>query len=168
MSEIISPKILGLTYSGEGDLIWADGNLNSLEGSPQVVNGSFVVERNEIVSLKYSPTKIIGNYVSSFNEIDFHDMPVIEVGWNFSFSIKHSSLPRIKNVNKLLSRLKFKNRIEIWIYRDFFINNGVGECLNNLFQRKKSGEDIELLYVEGMNWCCDQGFPADFWGEMNC
>lgn len=42
MTEIISPKTLGLTYSGDvGGINWFSMRIDSLEGSPSVVNGSF-------------------------------------------------------------------------------------------------------------------------------
>lgn len=173
MSEIISPKTLGLKYSGGGNVEWIEIGINSLHGSPEQVNGDFIISTNNLISLKFSPTIIKGDYVCGYNLIDFSDIPVLDISGDFYFSFERKSVNEIKNISKILLKLKSDNlqRIHNSEEQDFKNEDNSStwvEMINDLFERKKAGEDIEQLYVEGMNWCCDQGFPASFWGEMDC
>lgn len=171
MSEIISPESLGIRYSGRGGYDFIFRKLTSLKGCPEKIRGYFNISYNEITSLKYSPLFVGEFFNCSFNPIDFFDMPNIVVGLDFFFNFKQTQIYEIKNINKLLSNVDLK----MGDFRSKVVLNdgdrvihflGFEQMLNSLRKRKKAGEDIEQLYVEGMNWCWDQGYPEDFWGDM--
>ena len=44
-------------------------NLTSLEGAPEIVNGSFYCYKNNLTSLKGAPKEVYGNFNCSHNEL---------------------------------------------------------------------------------------------------
>lgn len=145
--EKISPKTLGLKYTGDGGGIdWTNMNINSLDGSPTVVKGDFTC---------------------SLNPINFLDMPSMVIGGDFRFYFEYTQLYQIKNISILLIKLKINGIFYSGIHtKNGIVDQSFWRFAKELFKRKKAGEDLELLYVEGMNWCCNEGFPSDFWGDL--
>lgn len=71
MKELSVKDSLGIDLTGKSSNMM-DLNrvgLTTLKGSPDVVNGAFYIETNELTTLEYGPSKVNGHYMCSGNSL---------------------------------------------------------------------------------------------------
>lgn len=130
-----------------GDFIIDNNNLTSLKGSPNRVTKSFSCSYNKLTSLKYLPHKmdylfLMHNQISSLSELN--DIEII-----FSVNLRHNQLKKItlEDLNKLnignyISLSNHNNPELSFLHPQFdYVNEFVNVSLDRL---KKSIREYEL------------------------